>query len=494
MGLKEFFRPTKLKLIIFFILVVFEIIMQFFSPESTWIVSRVLHFIEGILIIPITPFIIMFGLSISLVIVILIYFYLISSIVCYIRNKIKNKGTAKKTEGPGSWTKFKEFIRFKWLKVLLFFVFLTPLSALITPLVSGFFLAISLILIEPIRAFFPAFKMGGGTFFMMFSSLPFLLTLFCVYLVACFIYKIHKKTNSKRVLYMILGIGIVLSLIILVPLGIMFSNTFTPYTVTKDSPAPGCVEAKGYRGMGGLECYGKNIIKDIKVEPPMDCIDVGANNCDGGVLSVTNYCEGLEIGGLKLSHEGLVSFEKSFRIKLIKDENNNTLVKNFHTKIDDESFNHPVISTTGKLGDKKFTLNMKHGGLVVDPSSECVYSIDGLKLKCFDCIDFDVSPSFYGNEGVIVIENSCEEEVSIGGMKIDKFIPQVNEPGGTNIIEFVKDESNNMIAIRTRIHRAYFRDGYKPYLPLEDETMSMQGSYNNETFTVSYVKTKKLCD
>ncbi|MBN1120799.1 MAG: hypothetical protein JXJ17_06945 [Anaerolineae bacterium] len=55
----------------------------------------------------------------------------------------------------------------------------------------------------------------------------------------------------------------------------------------EDSPAPGC--AKGF-GMGG--CFGKTIITGIQVEPEMDCLEIDANNCNGGVLDVRNTCEG----------------------------------------------------------------------------------------------------------------------------------------------------------------------------------------------------------
>jgi len=495
MGLKEFFRPTKLKLIIFFILVVFEIIMQFLSPESTWIVSRILHFIEGILIIPLTPFIIMFGLSISLVIVIIIYFYLLSSIVCYIRNRLKNKETTKKIEGPGFWAKFKELIRFKWLKVLLFFVFLAPLTALINPLVSGFFIIMSLILIGPIRALFPAFKMSGGAFFAVFSSIPLLLTLFVVYLVVCFIYRVHEKVNSKRVLYMILGIGVVLSLVILVPMSIMFIKFSTPYTITKDSHAPGCVEAKGYMGMGGLECRGKNIIKDIKVEPPIACLKINADNCDGGVLRITNYCEGLKIGDKRLPHEKTEVIDKAHEIRLVRDENGKTIVLDKNAMGYSE-FSEPyrtsgIISAFGKAGDKEF-------GILIEDAKEFFFISNKDQanfshlIKPPNCLKFEFL-HYYSYNNSLKIQNKCEEEIFIGNVKIDKYVPRVMAPGGNTVIEFLKNESGNIV-VTWAIPRSHSRNGYEPYVPLENETLSVQGSYNNKTFTVSYVKTKKLCD
>ena len=65
----------------------------------------------------------------------------------------------------------------------------------------------------------------------------------------------------------------------------------------EDSPAPGCVE----RGliMGG--CFGKTAIVDLQVEPEIDCLEIEANNCNGGVLEIYHTCndvlvlDGIEI-------------------------------------------------------------------------------------------------------------------------------------------------------------------------------------------------------
>ena len=58
--------------------------------------------------------------------------------------------------------------------------------------------------------------------------------------------------------------------------------------VTKDSPAPGCRETLGFAPVGG--CLGKTVILDLDVEPEVECLAIGVNNCNGGVLEVRNAC------------------------------------------------------------------------------------------------------------------------------------------------------------------------------------------------------------
>ncbi len=54
----------------------------------------------------------------------------------------------------------------------------------------------------------------------------------------------------------------------------------------EDSPAPGCVKYIGIAPAGG--CFGKSIIKELKVEPALEAIVIEANNCNGGVLNIRN--------------------------------------------------------------------------------------------------------------------------------------------------------------------------------------------------------------
>ena len=78
--------------------------------------------------------------------------------------------------------------------------------------------------------------------------------------------------------------------------------------VTKDSPAPGCVESIGLPMSGG--CFGKTIISDLTVEPELACLDITVNNCNGGVLEVDNSCnETLVLGGVEIPYSDLVSLD-----------------------------------------------------------------------------------------------------------------------------------------------------------------------------------------
>jgi len=69
--------------------------------------------------------------------------------------------------------------------------------------------------------------------------------------------------------------------------------------VVKDSPAPGCIKRIGFPAMGG--CFGKTAIIELKVEPVLDCVQIEANNCNGGVIDVRNNCaETVRLGGYEI--------------------------------------------------------------------------------------------------------------------------------------------------------------------------------------------------
>jgi hypothetical protein len=70
--------------------------------------------------------------------------------------------------------------------------------------------------------------------------------------------------------------------------------------VVKDSPAPGCIEYIGFPMAGG--CYGKTAILDLSVDPEEECLDITANNCNGGILEVHNGCnEAFVLGGVTIA-------------------------------------------------------------------------------------------------------------------------------------------------------------------------------------------------
>lgn len=82
----------------------------------------------------------------------------------------------------------------------------------------------------------------------------------------------------------------------------------------KDSPAPGCVEYIGPAPMGG--CFGKSVIKDLRIEPQTPCLRLKVNNCNGGVLEAENTCDDTAyIGGHEFRPSSRFAFE------IVRDEN-----------------------------------------------------------------------------------------------------------------------------------------------------------------------------
>ena len=60
--------------------------------------------------------------------------------------------------------------------------------------------------------------------------------------------------------------------------------------VINDSPAPGCIKyfPEQFRPIGG--CFGKSVIMNLSVSPATACLAVDTNNCNGGVLDISNGC------------------------------------------------------------------------------------------------------------------------------------------------------------------------------------------------------------
>ena len=58
---------------------------------------------------------------------------------------------------------------------------------------------------------------------------------------------------------------------------------------SQDSPAPGCNAGGGcFPVMDG--CSGKTVIQDVVITGDGGCLSVNVNNCNGGVIDITNAC------------------------------------------------------------------------------------------------------------------------------------------------------------------------------------------------------------
>jgi len=115
-----------------------------------------------------------------------------------------------------------------------------------------------------------------------------------------------------------------------------------------EAKAPGCEGPSGITG-----CMGKSFIKDINIEPSVECLKIDANNCNGGVLEIENKCNaGLEIGGKTIaagSHK-LIEFVKNYP--------GSTFVIELKGNFDSYT---PLLEDTltieGKLGEQDITLS-----------------------------------------------------------------------------------------------------------------------------------------
>jgi len=114
--------------------------------------------------------------------------------------------------------------------------------------------------------------------------------------------------------------------------------------VSENSPAAGCNKSFG---MGG--CFGITAILDITIEPEIDCLEIEANNCNGGVLEVRNTCqEILILDDFEIPPMDSVSFDV-----IEKGDGTYSLVdiySNFSDYIPDED---KTINISGMLGSQE---------------------------------------------------------------------------------------------------------------------------------------------
>ena len=118
--------------------------------------------------------------------------------------------------------------------------------------------------------------------------------------------------------------------------------------ITEDSPAPACIKYIGIPTIGG--CFGKSAILELRVQPAVDCIRIEVNNCNGGVLEVTNLCQQpFTLGGIEISPSDHAVLEVRGR----QQDGSYTLTRgtsNFSQYIPEKN---ELITVSGKLGNQE---------------------------------------------------------------------------------------------------------------------------------------------
>ncbi len=113
---------------------------------------------------------------------------------------------------------FKEFIKPNWIKIIILFsIFLPPTLVIYTILVQIFiFIGIFTSIIFP----------SANSFFLIYI-IPLIIDILIIYLIACGFETVYRKTNNKKFLYILISIGIflsILSLILLTSITLIFGS------------------------------------------------------------------------------------------------------------------------------------------------------------------------------------------------------------------------------------------------------------------------------
>ena len=172
---------------------------------------------------------------------------------------------------------------------------------------------------------------------------------------------------NRKILITILAI---VSIIIIITISISAYNYFfapSKWIITGEGPgcrkriSGGVIKRPGPPG----GCFGTSIIKDFKIEPPVNCLKYKINNCNGGIFEIDNECDSnIQLGDLNLSpvkvnYNGKERITEGgrYNLEIIKD-NNIFSVKNssgnfatYFPKEDD------VLIITGIWKEQKFNIS-----------------------------------------------------------------------------------------------------------------------------------------
>lgn len=121
--------------------------------------------------------------------------------------------------------------------------------------------------------------------------------------------------------------------------------------VKKDSPAPACIEYWGPSPIGG--CFGTTAILDLKVEPQLECLEITVNNCNGGILEVSNSCTEMLVLGQVTIHPG----DRHLGLDVEKQNGEHVLVavdSNFSLYIPEED---ELVEIHGTLGGREVRIS-----------------------------------------------------------------------------------------------------------------------------------------
>ena len=121
-------------------------------------------------------------------------------------------------------------------------------------------------------------------------------------------------------------------------LGLATISMLSGCFIITNSPAPGCVTSIDPL-MGG--CSGKTILSHLNVTPEIACLNIGVNNCNGGILEIKNSCShDFKVAGITIRPSHKMSFD------VVKKSSSDTT---FSLKESDGNFSRYQVKTNKKI-------------------------------------------------------------------------------------------------------------------------------------------------
>ena len=103
--------------------------------------------------------------------------------------------------------------------------------------------------------------------------------------------------------------------------------------------------------MGG--CFGTTAILDLKVEPEIDCLEITINNCNGGILEISNTCAEILFLRQITVHPG----EQHVGLDLDKQDGEYVLVPSADNLSDYLPVEDELVTVQGMLGGQELKIS-----------------------------------------------------------------------------------------------------------------------------------------
>ncbi len=251
-------------------------------------------------------------------------------------------------------------------------------------------------------------------------------------------------------------------------LGPLFGQDSSSWSEDLYTP-PGCLPRSGFKAPGG--CRGKSSIVSIVVKPRINCLSIRANNCNGGVIEITNDCsEDLWIGKLRFSPRAArpagspqapepvhIAPAAEGTMKIVPCVQSGALA----------CLNERVTMLRGLLGGRGLSVMIEGDKAWFNPEIDCVSLQDSRKGRF---------------EGPLLVKNNCSQDLSLEEIAVGDMQAQPLQ----RTFELFRNEDSSVDA-------RFVGGNFSKYFPDKTEILKIAGRIGKGALELSYRKTKKLC-